>query len=265
MGDQSGYTIMGSILVWGLIIGTLLSYVPQYYKIFKKKNTKGISEYTILCGVYSCLLNISGTILENYNSLYYCTNHNNCYNKIIPIIQLLAPYICMVTLYVFYLKYYKLEGVPNISYYYISAKERNKKIAIITIVLNISFIVTTIILVKCLSFRKLSTVGKIFNIASSCVSTIMWIPQIYKTYTVKNDYSLSLVALTIHSIGCFITVVYQVGFANQGLYVVLSYIIGGISEASIVLMILYYRKYYNIKDKNLLIIQNYDNYESTTI
>lgn len=265
MSDQSGYTIMGSILVWGLIIGTLLSYVPQYYKIFKKKNTKGISEYTIICGVYSCLLNIIGTILEDYNSLYYCSNYHNCYNKIIPIIQLLAPYICMVTLYVFYLKYYKLEDVPIISYYYIAAIKRNKKIAIITIVINISLIVTTIILVKYLSFKDLSIIGKIFNIASSCVSTIMWIPQIYKTYNVKNDYSLSLVALTIHSIGCFITVIYQVGFANQGLYVVLSYIIGGISEASIVLMILYYRKYYNIKDKNLLIMSKYSNYESTTL
>ena len=32
--------VVGNILVWGLITGTLLSYTPQYYKIFKKKTSE---------------------------------------------------------------------------------------------------------------------------------------------------------------------------------------------------------------------------------
>ena len=84
--------------------------------------------------------------------------------------------------------------------------------------------------------------GKVLNIISSICSAVMWFPQIYKTYQLQTDYSLSILALSIHSFGCFVTVIYQIGFANQGLYVVLSYIIGGISEGAVVCMVLYYRR-----------------------
>ena len=56
MSDQS-YTLTGNLLVWGLISGTLLSYLPQYIKIYNSKSTKGISETTIIFGIYIvCLI-----------------------------------------------------------------------------------------------------------------------------------------------------------------------------------------------------------------
>ena len=82
--------LVGNILVWGLITGTLLSYTPQYYKIFKNKNTKGISESTIVFGVYSCLLNVLGTIQQDYSRIRYCRQNNNCYHSWIPIVQLIV-------------------------------------------------------------------------------------------------------------------------------------------------------------------------------
>ena len=33
---EPSYNIIENILVWTLIAGTLLSYVPQYYKIYQK-------------------------------------------------------------------------------------------------------------------------------------------------------------------------------------------------------------------------------------
>ena len=74
------------------------------------------------------------------------------------------------------------------------------------------------------------------------LSLIMWIPQIYTTYKLQTDYALSLIALSIHAFGCLLTIVYQYGIAKQSFLVILNYLVGGISEASIVIIVLYYRR-----------------------
>tara|TARA_B100000575_G_C23133138_1_gene657676 strand:- start:1333 stop:2154 length:822 start_codon:yes stop_codon:yes gene_type:complete len=262
--SSGGYTIIGSILVWGLILGTLLSYVPQYYKIYNNKNTNGISEYTILYGIYSCLFNIMGTIQENYSDIRKCREIGNCYERLIPICQLIAPFLCITTLYCFFLKYLTKENITIWSSQYIIYKNAVWCRARLVIISNIFIVLLCFILNTKLSFITINKLGKILNIVSSIFSAIMWIPQIYKTYKLKTDYSLSIIALSIHSFGCFITVVYQVGFANQNLYVVLNYIIGGISEGSIVCMILYYKR-----NRDKLLTSTYllssDNNEYTTL
>ena len=52
----------------------------------------------------------------------------------------------------------------------------------------------------------------------------------------------SLIALSIHALGCLTTVIYQSVFLAQPLWVILCYIVGFISETSIVLMCLYYKR-----------------------
>ena len=63
---EPSYNIIENILVWSLITGTLLSYVPQYYKIYQNKTPMGLSESTIVCGIYSCVFNVLGTIQQDF-------------------------------------------------------------------------------------------------------------------------------------------------------------------------------------------------------
>ena len=99
------YNMVENILVWSLISGTLLSYVPQYYKIYQNKSPKGLSESTVVFGLYSCIFNVLGTIQQDYTELRNCSKHNNCYSSIIPIIQLIAPLLCILILYIYYIWY----------------------------------------------------------------------------------------------------------------------------------------------------------------
>ena len=115
--NDSSITIIGNVMVWGLIIGTLLSYTPQYYKIYKSGTTKGVSEKSIIFGVYSCIFNVLGTVQQDYKRLHDCSKNNNCYDAFIPIVQLCSPFLCMLLLYWFYLKYisgeYSLVNLTN--------------------------------------------------------------------------------------------------------------------------------------------------------
>ena len=42
-----------------LILGTILSYIPQYYKIIKNKNSNGISNFMLYFGCISCIFNLN--------------------------------------------------------------------------------------------------------------------------------------------------------------------------------------------------------------
>ena len=50
--------IIGEIIGWILISGTILSYIPQYYRIYDRKTSKGISEWMLIFGGFSCIYNI---------------------------------------------------------------------------------------------------------------------------------------------------------------------------------------------------------------
>ena len=105
------------ILVWGLIGGTLLSYVPQYYRLYKNKKTIGISETMLIFGIFSSFFNVLGSIQENLKYLSECGSKNNCNNVYIPITQLFSPFLCALIFYSFYLYYHHSEEYFN-SYTY---------------------------------------------------------------------------------------------------------------------------------------------------
>jgi uncharacterized protein with PQ loop repeat len=250
MGDQSepSYNIIENILVWSLIAGTLLSYVPQYYKIYQNKTPKGLSESTIVCGIYSCVFNVLGTIQQDFYSLTHCRINHSCYADIIPIIQLVAPLICIVILYAYYLLYARnlysfLPDINTDSY----ARNSEKILQIYTrskyhVIINTLLIVLFILINTVCSVNTIVNSGKVYNIISAIFSIVMWFPQIYMTYQLKTAHSLSLIALTVHSLGCFATVIYQRFLLHQNWLVIANYIIGGLSEGFIVCLIMYYRK-----------------------
>lgn len=251
------YNMVENILVWSLISGTLLSYVPQYYKIYQNKSPKGLSESTVVFGLYSCIFNVLGTIQQDYTELRNCSKHNNCYSSIIPIIQLIAPLLCILILYIYYI-WYANNLFDNNAFKSDNYTKDYSKIQDIYIrckynILAIILLFTIFIIIN--SIEKTNIIinsGKILNIISAILSMIMWFPQIYMTYHLKNAHSLSLIALTIHSIGCFATVIYQGILLHQNWLVVVNYIIGGISEAIIVCLGLYYKRV------NKIILHNLD-------
>lgn len=265
--------LVGNILVWGLIAGTLLSYTPQYYKIFKNKHTKGISESTIMFGVYSCLLNVLGTIQQDYSRIRYCRQNNNCYNSWIPIVQLIAPLLCMIILYVFFLLYVSGNNNSNRKPNIIELRRLNRvyRRSQLNLALCGIFILITLIINTTLHSQDIVLCGKIFNTTSAGLSILMWLPQILITYKLKSDHALSLIALSIHSLGCFITVLYQGVIMKQNFLVIGNYVIGGIAEGSIVFMVLYYRKKnnnYQIKDSVLFddeLANNFISYENEVV
>ena len=122
-------------------------------------------------------------------------------------------------------------------------REKKKDIKIrcyMTIIFALLLLVYFTVINIVATYYTISYSGSVLNIISTVASLVMWLPQIYTTYTLKNNHSLSLVALSIHAFGCLTTVIYQGVFIKQPIWVITSYIVGFISETSIVIICLYY-------------------------
>ena len=236
-------TILSQIIGWVLIVGTIFSYMPQYYRLHKKKNTDGISEFMLISGSISSITNIIGAIQININNLLQCNEptYNNCYNIIMPIIQLFAPGFCILVFYIYFIYYTKHSSRVMFNW------EKHKfflnfqfTITIIILLIIFTIIQDTVKFVSDTIPQKIT--GEVLNIISAIFSLLMWIPQIIKTKQLKTNGSLSIIALIIHGSGCGLTIIYQFIYNSQSIWVVLCYIVAFICEFSIVFMCIYYNR-----------------------
>lgn len=241
------YNFTDNFILWGLILGCFISYIPQYKKIYENQNTLGINETMIISGYFSCLLNIIGSIQENYDKISNC--HDNCYNTLIPTIQICAPFICSLILYILYICYFSNYEKNKFAILDIHILTRNIKLrrrvrirSMISFLSTFFLFIIFILLNKYETIDNIKIIGKISNIVSGILSLIMWYPQLYTTYKLENNHSLSLIALTIHAIGCLITIIYQWIFELQDVLILLCYIVSMISEISIVALSVYYKR-----------------------
>lgn len=230
---------LDNFIIWFLIIGTFFSYLPQYYFIWKQKSIVGISEMMLIFGMYTGIFNVLGTTQEKQYQLDNCGHF--CYDVILPITQLTTPLICVIIFYGFFVFYYP-DNQQNME---------PKKIILQRMYLNLFLFLIVLFYYGVINSKKsylfLTTSGKFFNIISSLFCFMTWIPQVYNTYILKNNGNLSLVTLSLNSIGCLLTVIYQ-SILQQPVWIILPYLISLVLEVLIVLLSLHYKKKLNVNE-----------------
>ena len=225
-------TIINEVLGWILITGTIISYTPQYYKIYQYKTSKGISEWMLIFGGVSCLFNVLASIEVNRKNIVNCNTNNNCYNIILPITQLSTPWLTGLIFYGMYVFYYNEVQPEKIKFHGQGFILLNGFVFLITFTINhVSY-----------EFYNDYAISLIYSILSSIFCIIMWIPQIMTTYNTKEEGALSLISVFIHAVGCLITIIYQTLFNPEMLWVITSYAISFITEIGLVILCLYYKK-----------------------
>ena len=281
----SNNSYISTIVVYTLIFGTFISYSPQYYRMYKKKTVKGINEYMLIFGYFSCFFNLIGTINEDNINITNCINNNyinstnktDCSTLLISLLQLSSPLICAIIFYVFFCYYvkstyskrdylYELQNNSNIildtNINYNNEVNKYlkdvKKRYFLSILISLLIVIASLIIILIASIKVNNIFGIILNVLSALFSIFMWVPQLITTFKLKSNYSLSILALFIHALGCFLTTFYQTLVAHQQFYVVLCYIIGFVFEISICIIVLYNRCKYknNYQNNNLNNINN---------
>ena len=232
---------IGSIVVgWLLIIGTVGSYLPQYFRLAQRKSIRGLNHLTIFCGVSAGLCNSVGAI-EMIN--LDCQTSLDCWYTFSPIIQIVTPWVMLLALYFQFIHYATRTPVDvallsnNES---ITSEGRDTEVhsmftripcwvSLLCQLIIISAVTFSAALVSQLTVHR-QLYGVILNISGGILSCLMWIPQIYTSIREHGAQSLSMWTIGLHSVGCFLAVVYQTTMTEQPLWNIITFSVSGTLE-----------------------------------
>ena len=220
----------------------ILSYLPQYIKIFKSKSVTGISELSIICGVLSSYTNLIGIILLSLDIVNCCKTEytlTQCSSTLAPVFQIGTSFLSLFVLFCMFIKY----------------SENRKKIILYLSTLISIFGITILMYyntyINSVIHEKNILLGYVFNALSSSFTIIMWLPQIYIIHTKKEYKNLSLIMISIQSLGSLVFFIFQYVIFNEPLVVGLPYLISSVQQLYIILAVSYYNRITK-KDRNMI-------------
>ena len=202
-----------------IILGTIISFLPQYYKIIKHKSITGINHWTQGLNNISAFCAFFGSFMLDYY-LFKCCKNGNCGNILLPMIQLLFSWACPLINYIIFIRYFTTDNT----------KEKYKVYGFFSfyvIVFLLCVSLTSVVLVaKWTSWEAHATLfGKILNIVSVCITAFVWLPQIIEIYKSKTVGSLSLISLSIQAPGSLIVFIYQFVANKSSWFIGLPYLV----------------------------------------
>ena len=220
-----------------LIFGTIISFLPQYYKIIKNKSTLGISHWTQGLNNISGFCAFFGSFMLDYHLFLCCKTNGHCINYIIPFLQLAFNWLCPFIGYVIFIKYFT------------STKKKEKKLVYgffgMYLVVFVGCVTMTciVLIANWKSWKKHGILfGDILNGLSAILTIIIWVPQLLKTHRLKTIGSLSLWSLAIQAPGAFVVFIFQVIVNKSSWFIGVPYLIICIFQICLLIMGIHYER-----------------------
>lgn len=178
-----------------LIFGVYASYLPQHWRIWKRRTSEGLSPYYLLLGsasAFSCLVNLVLVTVPARECCRAVLSSYQCTNSLMGLFQMTAQaagYILILVLCVYITRDSPTE--PSEQY---AELDRNYHIFLGYALVNTLF---GLYLVYTKGMGPVSAFANFSGMLSAVLATIQYIPQIYTTYLLKHSGSLSIEMMCI--------------------------------------------------------------------
>ncbi|GAA5862856.1 hypothetical protein JCM3774_006664 [Rhodotorula dairenensis] len=95
-----------------IIAGLVLSYVPQWYRIVRHKNSEGFSPMFLLLGATSAASSLANIVTLQWSQIACCRylSAGQCFEQVLGIGQVFVQWLCFSIIFVLYLIYYPLSS-----------------------------------------------------------------------------------------------------------------------------------------------------------
>ncbi|OLL26331.1 hypothetical protein NEOLI_000887 [Neolecta irregularis DAH-3] len=182
-----------SILSIIIVLGVILSYIPQHYRIILKKSSEGISPWFLLLGITSTSDALINILILQYPILKCCQElgPGKCFIATLGIAQIAMGFL-MFTIIVVLVTVYP-------------AHEQATLVSLISLVHFIVLIILSLFLQNRTGFAN------VIGIISAVLAVCQYVPQIMTTYKRKNIGSLSIPMMLLQTPGSFIFVLSLLG------------------------------------------------------
>jgi len=219
-----------------LTVATFLTFVPQWWKLFSRGSSEGISSLFLVVSNISCAALAICTTLDDWDDIVCCKSLDfwQCTEIMMEIYQMAAPAICYFSVHVLFLIFFKGDQM-EIPWW--------RAVCDFVIFLVYFAFSLTMAIVFLAVFGYGSREVHYYALFQSAVSTlgiiISWAPQIWTTYRLKHGGSLSLIMLCLHLPGCILIVFYAL-LSHEDAAVWLPILINAAELSLLIGMIVYY-------------------------
>ncbi len=222
-----------------LCIGGIVSYIPQIYSLVKTKQSKGISEMSLLILCVGSSMLTGNTVILNwwkFDCYNYCTFWI-CTGRLLSLVQICISWFMVIPLYLIFLRYKIKESDRRAIY--------DLKYIFIYVVSLLLIIIIGIYEKKSNNNTFFQISGRVLGILSAACSCIVWLPQIVELISSKEPGNLSLLMFIMQSPGNIVIILLQILY-KQNWTTWVTYVVTFIEQTIIVILLLIYKyKTYN--------------------
>ncbi|EME41112.1 hypothetical protein DOTSEDRAFT_47302 [Dothistroma septosporum NZE10] len=235
----------------GLVIGILISYIPQMLKIKRNKSSAGLSPYWILLGGLSSIC-AAGNIIAlpaSRADIACCREINGaaCGAALLGVAQLAVQCSCFMIIVVMFVMYFPTTDAQSIEHTDLPedppATDRHRLIVMLTIptalilVLFVTFTIT-------IAFPNHNQFwADLLGTIAGILAGIQYVPQIFYTWMLQDLKSLSVFTLLVQAPGAFVfagSLANRVG-VRTGWSTWLPYVVTGTLQLILLAMAAYFK------------------------
>lgn len=221
-----------------ITMGIIVSYLPQYRRIYIKKTSEGLSTNFLFLGSCSSIFTLTNIILVSSKARYCCyigaLNFFNCLNSQLNLIQIGIQCTCAILILV----------VVLLQTRYSIKQDKDEYARIVTVgkfvalhgIISIIEVFTGLYTNRTL----LLTIAQINGLLSALLTMMKYVPQITTTYRLKHPGTLSIGMMCIQTPGGFIftmTLFFTKG-SHWSSWV--SYLVAALLQGTLLLLCIYY-------------------------
>ncbi|KAG7195750.1 uncharacterized protein KQ657_002133 [Scheffersomyces spartinae] len=194
-----GTSVANFIFLIAITGGIVVSYIPQYIRIWNRRSSEGLSTNFLLLGSSSSLFTLTNIILVSSKARHCCfigaLSVFNCLNSLISLFQIGTQSVCAVLILVFVLIWTGNSVLQD--------KHEYSRIVKVGYFVLIHAIVSIIQVFVGLMFggKVLLRLAQLNGLMSTLLTFIKYVPQIHTTYKLKHPGTLSIGMMCIQTPG----------------------------------------------------------------
>ncbi|CAN3364397.1 hypothetical protein DICA3_F10044 [Diutina catenulata] len=221
-----------------ITVGIIVSYLPQYRRIYVKRTSEGLSSTFLLLGSSSSIFTLTNIILISSDARKCCYNGSlsafNCLNSQLNMIQIGVQCTCAILILVFVLLWTKHSVKQD--------RDEYARIVKVGSIVNLHALASLVQILVGLYGGK-STLYSIANangLLSTALTVIKYVPQIWTTYNLKHPGTLSVGMMCIQTPGGFVFAATLFFTKGSHWSSWISYLVAALLQGTLLILCLYY-------------------------
>ncbi|KAF3003592.1 hypothetical protein E8E13_006919 [Curvularia kusanoi] len=197
-----------------IVVGILVSYLPQHYKIISRRSSRGLSPLFVLLGTVSGTASIANilTLPESTTDMACCKEIGRfpCAAALLGIAQIGVQWTCFFLIMMLFLIFFPRATIPGIDQDAEDADDSKMptwKEAVLVLAVSLAFFVFAFIGSVVFVYAMPSHVrgwANFLGLLATVLAAIQYIPQIITTWRLQEPGSLSVLMMCIQTPGSFV-------------------------------------------------------------